>query len=78
MSSVEVECSVCGLNGPPPVGCEICHGGAETQERGYTLSEQRSGRAPADEKRYGGESLNPKSSSLVVGGALGHPSHPQN
>lgn len=78
MSVVEVECAVCGLNGPPPASCDICHGGAETQDRGYTLSEKRSGRAPADANRYGGESLNLKTSDLVVGGAVGHPSHPQN
>ena len=71
------ECSLCGLNGSPPPNCDMCHGGAPVQPRAYTLSDQRAGRAPQDD-RYGGESLNLKTSSLVVGGAIHHPSHPQN
>jgi hypothetical protein len=71
-----VECSICGLTGEPPAGCDVCHGGAPVQSRGYTLSEVRSGVAPKPEDRS--EQLNPKASNLVVGGAINHPSHPQN
>ncbi len=80
-SDVTVECSLCGRNGQPPASCDMCHGGAETQPRAYTLSERRAGLAPEEEDRYGTEGgLNPKSSPLVVGGAVNHPSsrpHPE-
>ena len=38
----EIECSICGKPGMPPKSCTTCLGGANTQERGYTLSELRS------------------------------------
>lgn len=73
---VTVECSLCGRTGEPPASCDICHGGAETQSRAYTLSERRQGLgASEDDNRP--EGLNPKSSPLVVGGAVNHPSHPE-
>lgn len=77
MSEVlEYECSLCGrdLSEPKtPRGCDICHGGASVEERAYTLSAHRSGRAP-QEDRYGNDGgLAPKGSNLVVGGAVAHP-----
>lgn len=73
----KVECSLCGRDGEPPEDCEICHGGAKVQSRAHTLSDSRAGRVP-NEDRYGADGgLNPKSSPLVVGGAINHPSHPQ-
>ncbi len=54
MSQVEIECGLCGRNGGPYEGCPRgCNGRPEfAQERQYTLSEERSGRAPVSE-RYG-------------------------
>lgn len=73
LDDTTVECSICGRNGEPPTSCELCHGGAQTRERAYTLSEERSGRAPV-EKRYGEEGgTAPKASPYVVGGAVNHP-----
>lgn len=69
-----VECSVCGRNGQPPASCETCGGRASVVSRAYTLSEVRAGIAPSED-RHG--NLEPKSSPLVVGGAVTHPSHPQ-
>lgn len=74
---MEVECSVCGLTGVPPAGCDICHGGAPVQPRGYTLSEHRTGQVPQENVESRVENLNPKASPFVVGGAVDHPSHPQ-
>ncbi len=68
-----VECSLCGKTGEPPASCEMCHGGAPTVDRAYTLSERRAGLGES-ERRFDG--LNPKSSPLVVGGAVSHPNHP--
>ena len=64
----DVECSICGRNGLPPVSCGICKGEAETQPRNYTLSEERSGRAPAVE-RYGetGDTAPKKTDPLWAG-----------
>jgi hypothetical protein len=74
----QIECSLCGRDGGSFAGCGLCHGGAENQDKGYTLSEHRAGRAP-QENRYDPEGgLNPKTSPLVVGGAINHPSHRQN
>jgi hypothetical protein len=56
MSNEEkIECSVCGIPGPPSPGCKMCHGRASTQSRAFTLSEVTSGRVPDDQKddRYG-------------------------
>jgi hypothetical protein len=64
MSVENVECSICGRNGGPYQGCPRgCNGRSEfAQERNYTLSEERSGRAPED-KRYGEDSsVGPKTS----------------
>lgn len=78
LDDTKVECSLCGRNGEPPASCDICHGGAQTRERAYTLSEVHSGTAPKED-RYGNDGgLNPKTSPLVVGGAVNHPSHPEN
>lgn len=54
MSEVEVECSMCGRNGGPYVGCPRgCNGNSRfIQSRANTLSEERSGRRPV-ETRYG-------------------------
>jgi hypothetical protein len=60
----EIECSLCGLNGGPYEGCSRgCGGRAEfVQKRQYTLSEERSGRAPVT-KRYGdGGDVGPRTS----------------
>lgn len=49
----DVECSICGKAGGPAVDCGICHGNGQfVQSRAYTLSDERSGRAP-QENRYG-------------------------
>lgn len=79
-ASNEVECSLCGrdLEGPPPEGCETCHGNAQVQPRAYTLSQRNSGQGPKED-RYGADGgLQPASSPLVVGGAIGHPGLRQN
>jgi hypothetical protein len=69
----EVECGICGLNGQPPASCDICHGQAPVEPRAYTLSEQRAGLAPKED-RYGHDGgLAPKSPLGVVGGAVRHP-----
>lgn len=39
--SEEVECSLCGRDGYPPEGCDLCHGRAKPQARAHTLSEER-------------------------------------
>jgi hypothetical protein len=68
LDDTDVECSLCGRNGVPPVGCGVCHGRAQVQARAYTLSEERSGRAPVQD-RYGDTGgTAPKASPLVVGG----------
>lgn len=49
----ELECSMCGRNGGPSVHCTTCGGNQRfAQKRAYTLSEERMGIAPTDE-RYG-------------------------
>lgn len=79
MSEEQYECSICGLDlNEIPAGCDICHGNATLQPRAYTLSAERSGRAPKQD-RYGDDgSLAPKDSPFVVGGAIVNPSRPQN
>jgi hypothetical protein len=80
MSEVQqLECSLCGrdVEERPPIGCGVCHGNASVRSRAYTLSDIKNGRGPQEE-RHDGESLNPKPSPLVVGGAINHPSHPEN
>lgn len=49
------ECSMCGLDGGPDPGCELCHGNKRfLQERNFTLSEERQGLNPERGKdRYG-------------------------
>lgn len=71
---IQVECSLCGRTGEPPASCDMCHGTAATQERGYTLSETRQGLGKNENRQTG---LEPKPSSLVIGGAVNHPSHPE-
>lgn len=77
----QFECGLCGrdLSTPKaPAGCDVCHGNAEVQPKAYTLSEHRTGKAP-QEDRYGNDGgLNPRSSSLVVGGQVNHPGQRQN
>lgn len=51
-NEIQVECSLCGRNLIPSPACSTCHGNAPVQERAYTLSEIRSGKAPQDD-RYG-------------------------
>jgi hypothetical protein len=60
MSDVLIECSLCGRNGGPYVGCpKGCDGRADfVQTRAFTLSEERSGRAPAN-KRHGDGAVGP-------------------
>lgn len=48
----DIECTICGKRGGPIQECQICHGHGGVQKRAYTLSEERSGRAPTDD-RYG-------------------------
>lgn len=69
-----VECSLCGRTGEPPASCDMCHGGASVQPRGYTLSERRQGLG-VDENRLQG--LEPKASDLVVGGVVNDTTHPE-
>lgn len=72
------ECSLCGRDGGSFQSCGICHGGAPNQSKSYTLADHRAGRAPSED-RYGDDGgLNPKTSPLVVGGAINHPNHRQN
>lgn len=71
MSETEIECSLCGRNGGPFAECSRgCGGRAEfVQTRGYTLSEERSGRAPVT-KRYGdGGEVGPAKSDPLWSGA---------
>jgi hypothetical protein len=71
MSEVDIECSLCGRNGGPYVGCPRgCGGRADfVQKRAYTLSEERSGQAP-DNKRYGDDgAVGPKTSDPTWVGA---------
>lgn len=51
-SEPNVECSVCGLVGKPPVGCDMCHGTAPIQSRAYTRTEENQGKGK-DDSRYG-------------------------
>jgi hypothetical protein len=48
----EIECSVCGFAGQPPLACEICRGTAKVQSRAYTRTEENQGKGK-DETRYG-------------------------
>lgn len=83
MSEQEYECGLCGMNlesPQAPEACGVCHGGADITLRAYTLTDHRTGQAPKED-RYGNDGgLNPKSSPLVVGGAVFHPGnrHPEN
>lgn len=47
MSEVQYECSMCGLQGGPNAGCNICKGSERFRQitTGHTLSDYRSGRA---------------------------------
>jgi hypothetical protein len=51
----EFECSMCGRDGGPDIGCELCRGNQTfRQTRSFTLSEERQGLNPEGEKkRYG-------------------------
>jgi hypothetical protein len=65
-----VECSICGRNGGPYVGCNRgCNGNSRfIQSRAYTLSEERAGRAPKND-RYGDQGqLGPKTKSPLWAG----------
>jgi hypothetical protein len=77
---MELECAICGrdVDVAPPDSCGICYGRAGTAPRARTLSQMRATGDYGDGNRYGGESLNPKSSPLVVGGESFHPGHPGN
>lgn len=48
--SDQIECSMCGREGGAYNGCETCHGRAQTQPRQYTLSDQRAGRVPVEDR----------------------------
>lgn len=76
----ELECSICGIDvvERPPAGCEVCHGNAVVQSKGYTLTDHRAGRTPRENRIDPAEGLNPKESPLVTGGHVLHPSHRQN
>lgn len=47
----DMECGTCGKNGFAGEICSVCHRPID-QERQYTLSEERSGRAPDNGERY--------------------------
>lgn len=67
MSETDIECSLCGRNGGPYEGCpKGCDGRPEfIQSRAYTLSEERSGRAPVT-PRYGEDGkVGPKTSDSM-------------
>lgn len=51
----EWECSICGVDGGPQEGCDLCHGQERfRQTRSFTLSEERQGLNPKAKKgRYG-------------------------
>lgn len=67
-----IECGVCGKPGGPNEQCGICHGNAPSQARAYTLSEERSGRAPDDGERYSRTgAVGPKIISLPGSGLPG-------
>jgi hypothetical protein len=71
MSETEIECSLCGRNGGPYVGCPRgCNGRADfAQKRANTLSEENTGRRPR-EQRYGEDgSVGPKTSDPLWSGA---------
>jgi hypothetical protein len=71
MSEVEIECSLCGRNGGPYEGCPRgCNGRADfIQSRANTLSEERSGRRPTED-RYGEDgAVGPATSSPFWTGA---------
>ena len=71
MTESNIECAVCGVNGPPSTSCAMCHGKAATRERQYTLSEVRSGKAPKD-NRYGDTgAVGPKIVNLPGSGGQG-------
>lgn len=66
----EVECALCGLDGPPPEACDMCHGHAQVRPRAFTLSDVRTGKVK-EKNRYGPDAqLEPKDSPLVVGGVI--------
>jgi hypothetical protein len=54
-----VECSMCGRDGYPPAGCDICHGRANVQSRAHTLSEERAHPGRFRDRRYD-ENVGPK------------------
>jgi hypothetical protein len=67
----EVECSLCGRDGGPVEGCTYgCQGNPRyTQSRAYTLSQERSGRAPQTD-RYGDQGqVGPKTKSPLWTGS---------
>jgi hypothetical protein len=51
----DTECAMCGRDGGPVVGCELCNGNQRySQSRSFTLSEERQGLNPhKDGDRYG-------------------------
>lgn len=66
-----VECSMCGVVGGPEAGCDLCHGSSRyRQARHFTLTEERQGKNPNANDRYGryGE-VGPKI-AIVPGGAV--------
>ena len=71
LNADDYECAKCGRNGFPPQECKQCEGQAPIQSRAYTLSEERSGRAPKV-NRYGDEgALGPKIINLPGSGNPG-------
>lgn len=49
----EYECSMCGRDGGPAVGCELCGGNERfLAKREFTLSEERQGKNPNAGDRY--------------------------
>lgn len=64
-NNTEVECSMCGRDGEPPVGCTICGGRAKVQSRAHTLSEERANPRKYRDDRYGDDGgLGPKRINL--------------
>lgn len=54
-----LECATCGKNGFPGDICDTCHRPLD-QKRQYTLSEERSGRAPDGERYHRTGAVGPK------------------
>lgn len=63
-NEIPVECSLCGRDGGPSIGCGTCHGNAQAQPAALTLSQLRS-KPNIQTERYGPNAeVGPKSIRL--------------